>query len=238
MFGHEHKKIELAADRIEAIRAAVEAVDTLAKRASLEEMTAVSALPHLTDAEFLTLCEAGTADPLRQETRAHLAQCPECRSEWERLQRLGEVWQDQAALERLEARRRAALRAADPGLMPMPERRRTTLAALIPLPTAYAAHAMPDIEAVNFPVYGEDGLISSLIATLQRRNHMFYALITPSDDEAVALYGERSVVLTIADGEDRPPFLRREIGIGVAVLLGTHLPLASTSFIQADLAPP
>jgi hypothetical protein len=158
-------------------------------------------------------------------------------AEWERLQDHGAVWQDPAAIERLEARRNAILSSADPDLPQVGGPHRASLAALIQLQTAYAAQAIPGPEPVQFPVYGDGGLIPSLTATLQRRDHALYVLITPVDAEAFALYGERSVMLTIADGEDLPPILQREIAIGVAVLLGTNLSLTATSYVQADLIP-
>ncbi len=194
--------------------------------------------PHLSDAEFVSLCLDDASSEIGQERRAHLAQCPECTVEWERLQDLGAIWQDQEALESLEARRNAALKAAELAHVPTTAPPLISLAPLLPLQAAYAAQAMPGPESITLPVYEAGAPVAGLIAALQRRNDEYYALITPTDPEAVSLYGERSVVLTIADGQGHTPILRREIGVGVAVLLGTHLPLSATSFIQADLAPP
>jgi|SRR5579871_1494114 len=237
MFGRKKRHIELTAERLQAIRAAVEAPDARTPVDAKPEASCLAS-PHLSDAEFVSLCLDAPSDEIGQERLAHLAQCPECTAEWKHLQNLGEIWQDSVAVERLEARRNAALKAAEPGRVAPVRRPRISLAPLIPPQTAYAAHEMPGPESITLPVYEAGAPVSGLIAALQRRSHEYYALITPTDSEAVALYGERSVVLTIAGEQGHPPILRREIGIGVAVLLGTHLPLTAASSIQADLTPP
>ncbi len=233
-------RIRLSSEQVEAIRAAVAQATPRPEQAKPEQTTGVAARPHhLSDAEFLTLCVRGeaTADQLGQEARDHLAQCLECSAEWERLQELGAIWQDPATRERLTARREAALRGGGPAFIPSAGRPRNFLGALIPMQAAYAAQAVPDPESIPFPVYEAGAPVSGLSATLRRRNHEVFALVAPLDADATALYGERTALLTIADEENQHPILTREIAVGVATLLGTHLPLSATSYVQADLVP-
>jgi hypothetical protein len=236
MSGSKIMKIRLSEEQIAAICAELAQVASAAEPETSKEAQ-VSTRPHLSDTEFLLLCmsDQATADQLAREPRAHLAQCLECKAEWERLQDLGQIWQDPATRQRLITRR-AVLRKrsgfALPGRRPY-----ISLAALVAAPAAYASQAIPDPETVTFPVYEAGAPVTGLSATLRRRNHEYFALIMPRDIGAASRYGERTVVLTIADEEDEHPILTREIAVGVATLLGTHLPLAATSYVQADLVP-
>ncbi len=234
MSGDHKKHITISAEQIQTIRAALATVDSPADRSiTANQNEEAQASAHLSDAQFLELCLNESSVQNEPQWRTHLAQCAECRAEWRRLQNLGAIWEDPAARNRLETRRdvglKSAVSAATEG------RPRIALSPLIRTQTAYAAQTQTDPEMIAFSVYADGAPLPGLKAVLCRRNHEFYALITPEDADAVARYGERSVALTIASENEQSPIVQRQIPVGVAVLLGTHLPLAADSYVEADL---
>ena len=191
---------------------------------------------HLDDAEFV----AWTADTLgperRAECRRHLARCLDCAEEAARIGALGSGWNDPSTVRRLQMLRMKPAPASPVSLLSdLFADARTALASLAPARGAFASdesESTPDplyfvVEAYGYPVTG-------LVGTVLRRDRAYYARIDLDGLEEI-LFASQSVLLTIRDPGLPAPILCRRLELGVAVLLGTDLPLTEMSTLEARL---
>ena len=193
---------------------------------------------HLDDAEFVAWAAETLGPERRAECRRHLARCLDCAEEVARIGALGSGWNDPSTVRKLHMLRSTPVPAAPVSLLSdLFAHARIALASLVPPRGAFASDesdGTPDplyfvVEAEGYPVAG-------LVGTVLRRDRAYYARIDLDGPEEVLL-ASRSVLLTIRDPGLPAPILCRRLEPGVAVLLGTDLPLTEMSTLEAQLFP-
>jgi hypothetical protein len=236
---------QLSTDKLTADKLSAEQIDALRvalRDASREPGRRGDALDpmesHLSDAQFIAISVGTLLDAELQECSMHLALCSDCEREVERLRNLNGVWANETDAARLRDRRRAAgsssISIALEGIIIGFQ---AALRTLIPPRGAYAHPADDDGPAVEFLVEDGSEPVLALIGTLKRRNRDYYARIDEDDGEGEHNFSNRAVLLTITNPPSVQPVVSRRIDVGVAVLLGTDLPLTEVSMLDAQLLP-
>ena len=238
------EKLHLKIAQSEQLRAALRAAVSPPAPPSLSATSLTSdtsdgnppSTPHLTDAEFFGLSLDQLSPQEKQAAAEHMSRCPACNEEWERLQTLNALWNEPAEVARLEARRRALASQPHTSLLQrLAEGMVTSLQALLPRQEAFAQGVENEEADVTFVIAEGKTVIKDLNGLLRRKNREFYARIT-ADSEEAQQFAQRSVLITLQNAEGAP-FLQRHLDVGVAVLLGTDLPLTTDSLIGAQLLP-
>ena len=191
---------------------------------------------HLDDAEFVAWAADTLGPERRAECRRHLARCLDCAEEVARIGALGSGWNDPSTVRRLQALRMTPAPVSPVSLLSdLFESARIALASLAPPRGAFASDGSEGTPQPLYFVVEADGYpVAGLVGTVLRRDRAYYARIDLDGPKDI-LTASRSVVLTIRDPNLPAPILCRRLELGVAVLLGTDLPLTEMSTLEARL---
>ena len=211
------------------------------KDLSSQMHNAASSEVHLTDDQFIEYSMRSLNSRTQGQIEKHIRICADCAGEVRRLSNLSHLWNEESQIQHLDYRIRSLVnpnaRTQAGSIAAFLAGVHVTLKALVLPKGAFAEGQDDSSDPIEFRITADGKMVEELLGTLQRKNKEYYVRVRIPRPEDRMRFRNRRVQITLSEAGKAHPILQRDIDVGVAVLLGTALPLTDTCHVAAHLLP-